>query len=58
MYHLFVVLYLPPILNYEICDLFKLRVNHSLVCMPRGSGNSETRDKVFIFKHQIQIIGG
>lgn len=57
MYHLF-VLSLPPILNYEICDLFKLWVNHSLVCMPRGSGNSETRDKVFIFKHQIQITGG
>lgn len=33
MYHLFVVLSPPPVLNCEICDLFKLWVNHSLVCM-------------------------
>lgn len=33
MFHLFVVLSPPPVLNCEICDLFKLWVNHSLVCM-------------------------
>lgn len=36
MYYLFVVLPPPPILNCEICDLFKLWVNHSLVCMSRS----------------------